>query len=776
MLLQTKHILLVSYVFPPHFGIGGRRWAGHAEYMAKKGFTVHVITARNPFKKKSLWNDKVKNNPNIIIYELPSKYPKSLLNFDSNLFQKISYKFYQFFIPFFVKGNYYDRTAFWKNTMLSKAKEIISTHNINVVICSGGPFGALYYSTLLKNLFPNIYLLCDLRDPWTWAPNWGFPLLAPKRLKHEQNMEREMVIRSNKISVPTTGMLNFLHEKYPQYKNKIVKIPHFFVPEEIQRRPKTTSSKIRLIYYGTVYDGIEMYLEAIASYLGANKNTYTLDMYSETTFKCVDIFKKHKADNVRFFPQISPEKLFNKFENYDYVLLINPSYNINNISTKFHEIIYSCTPIIILSEKGFGPEFLVENNLGIHIETTTLTATLDKISKNELGFKYNSNYDVNEFAIDKVTNILLELITEEVKNKSEAHFPEPISTKKEMLHKDIILTFDYELFLGKESGTVYNCILKPTEHLLHVLDKYSFNKAIFFVDTTYIKRLTESDEPACKTDLNKIKNQLVNIIRNGHYVFPHLHPHWRDAIYDKIINQWRLEKADSFRFHVITEEERDRLFAFSIQFINELMQSADTFYSIDSFRAGGWCLQPFATYKPYFEKYGIKNDFSALRGFSLQGKNIFYDYSNIPLRNIYKFSDMVEIEDKNGAFNEIVISTVNISNISRFLDKVLYKYLWYSNKTSFGDGYSAVDGEASVIRSIHNMEETTKNKPEMASIELMTYFTLKAYKSNLNNNDFMHFISHPKMISQHNLETLSKFLEYAKSKYILNTDYKKMLY
>ncbi|MEO6301966.1 MAG: hypothetical protein ABIP51_02220, partial [Bacteroidia bacterium] len=181
---SSKQILLISYVFPPYYGIGGRRWAKHADGLTKLGYTVHVICAKNPFRKTSLWYDVVKNNPKIIIHQLPAFYPKVLVDFEHNFFQKIAYKFWVSVLPFFTKGSFLDRTIFWKKPMLKEAIKIISRNQITNVICTGGPFGVMHFSTLLKNKFNNLFLINDLRDPWTWGPNWGFPGLSAERMKH----------------------------------------------------------------------------------------------------------------------------------------------------------------------------------------------------------------------------------------------------------------------------------------------------------------------------------------------------------------------------------------------------------------------------------------------------------------------------------------------------------------------------------------------------------------------------------------------------------------
>ena len=51
------------------------------------------------------------------------------------------------------------------------------------------------------------------------------------------------------------------------------------------------------------------------------------------------------------------------------------------------------------------------------------------------------------------------------------------------MQKRILLSFDYELFFGIRSGTVYNTLIVPTNKLLDFMDLYNL-KGNFFVDVT----------------------------------------------------------------------------------------------------------------------------------------------------------------------------------------------------------------------------------------------------------------------------------------------------
>src|SRR6478609_9323839 len=112
------------------------------------------------------------------------------------------------------------------------------------------------------------------------------------------------------------------------------------------------------------------------------------------------------------------------------------------------------------------------------------------------------------------------------------------------MKKSVLLTFDYELFQGTKSGSVKNCLIKPTSRLLPILDQYGA-KSVFFVDMLYVYRLSEIVEgyPKAKADFNLIKHQIMEFANRGHYVFNHLHPHWLDAKYIAEENQWDLSNT-----------------------------------------------------------------------------------------------------------------------------------------------------------------------------------------------------------------------------------------
>ncbi len=341
-----------------------------------------------------------------------------------------------------------------------------------------------------------------------------------------------------------------------------------------------------------------------------------------------------------------------------------------------------------------------------------------------------------------------------------------------MESKQLLLTFDYELFLGAKSGTAEKCIINPTNELLNILCSCKYSKAIFFVDTIYLSKL--ENEKHCENDLALIIAQLVRILKLGHYIFPHLHPHWIDAKYNIENKQWSLNNYSKYRFHNLSECDKFYHFNTSIQIIKNLQKLASIHYPIDSYRAGGFCLQPFEGFKKYFEEFKILNDFSVLKHFKQKTKNeLFYDYSNIPNKNIYNFSNNVNIEDKYGSYTEYTISS--ILQTHTFFTRIFDKYFWVFKNKKYGAGKS-IDISTLELRKQNLPQKifTKTIKRQMVSIELLTNYNIKNHLYTFSKTNYLHFISHPKMFTPHNLKVFSKFLSKVTAQYNIETDYKKM--
>ncbi|MBK9639444.1 MAG: hypothetical protein IPO63_17190 [Bacteroidetes bacterium] len=346
-----------------------------------------------------------------------------------------------------------------------------------------------------------------------------------------------------------------------------------------------------------------------------------------------------------------------------------------------------------------------------------------------------------------------------------------------MSTKNLLITFDYELFLGKRSGRPIDCILQPTQLLLDKLKLYGA-KAVFFVDSTYLTRLKEQGKtnPECLDDLKEIGNQLIEMVKAGHYVEPHIHPHWLDAVYDTTTREFDLSDITRYRFHQLTDTDKKEVFTSSVQILNHIILPHFPNYKVNAFRAGGWSIQPFSDFKQQFIEHGIRYDLTVVNRLYQFSNAQLFDYSDAPKNHVYYFDNRVEEENPNGKFIQIGSSVIPITKNLDLADRIYKKLL---NIFKLDKDYGKGEGQASYP--IEGHQPRSKNginifsrTHEVASFENLSLIKLFVYKKHLNQTNFLHLVSHPKMLGRHNLFIFDQFLKSVYKKDKIETDYIKI--
>lgn len=398
-------LLLISYTFPPYPGIGGRRWAKFAKYLSELGHEIYVISATNNTGSTSLWFDDIANNPSIHIFPISSNYPLILDRSPDNVLKKIKYKFALLFMKLVSKGSPYDKALLWNEKALKLADSLISKHGIKHVIVSSAPFSTSYALLKLKALYPSLKYYVDFRDPWTWGSGYGMKSISASRLRNELDKEKSVIKDSDAIFVPVDVMYDHLITTYPLYKQKIKLLPHAFDEQEIVGQAKDERQKGSIVYYGSLYNGIGDYIESIAREL--ENEDLRIDIYSDTT-RYADLFERHKVLNKRVYyhkPLIGQD-LFSRIKKASFVLFIHPDYGIDNLSTKFYEVIATRTPIIYVGKPGKVSQFIVSNKLGFFIQLSDMKEKIHICFQSNNEFDYNENFDVSVFSFAELSKEL----------------------------------------------------------------------------------------------------------------------------------------------------------------------------------------------------------------------------------------------------------------------------------------------------------------------------------------------------------------------------------
>jgi len=311
------------------------------------------------------------------------------------------------------------------------------------------------------------------------------------------------------------------------------------------------------------------------------------------------------------------------------------------------------------------------------------------------------------------------------------------------MKKNAIITFDYEVFLGRETGTIENSLFKPTRLILNILIKNNA-KAIFFVDATWLLFLKEN----FTVTFELVSEQLKEIVKSGSSVELHLHPQWLQA--HRLGGKIEFKSFENYRLHSLSQDQILALFGKSIELLENI-----TLQKITCFRAGGFCIEPFIQIKNAFETFGIVYDFSVAPGMLLTGGNEYdYDFSHAPCLSYYHFQNNIQIPETGGEYIEIPLSTYHNNPLYRLTNKLLLKL---TNDKIHGDGKGIQEVSNFFWKSFSRRLRYSKT---FLSIDKTSHAFFKfLIKAHFNQSQFIVIISHPKILSKQALHNLSYITE-----------------
>ncbi len=336
--------------------------------------------------------------------------------------------------------------------------------------------------------------------------------------------------------------------------------------------------------------------------------------------------------------------------------------------------------------------------------------------------------------------------------------------------KLLLITFDYELFLGERSGSAQECLISPTDIIMESLKKFDL-KAYFFVDTVYILKLKEEalKHSLVKADLDRITTQLIKIVESGHEIYPHIHPHWMDAIYNSEINQWCLNEKRYYKFSSLPVDCQTDLFERSFQLIRSILNLTNRNQPVDCYRAGGWTIQPFGDFRARFLEHGVKHEFSVVPGKYQFSDAQSFDFRKAPQKDsYYRFDKDACMKDDGGPFTEWTISSVVLNKYERWLNFKINGILKRLGKLPLHKGVAIT----SIINREGDDHTHLGSKRIIASFEGLNPFILRKYFYAISKTDYFHFISHPKLLSSYESKMSEKLFRKLKRKYEIETDFR----
>jgi hypothetical protein len=256
--------------------------------------------------------------------------------------------------------------------------------------------------------------------------------------------------------------------------------------------------------------------------------------------------------------------------------------------------------------------------------------------------------------------------------------------------KAFVLTVDYELFFGVDSGTVENCMIRPTKKLARLLGEYGGKMTVFW-DVLHFVRLQQlaHQVPGLMLDKELIENQIRQLVSEGHDVQMLLHPHWLDAQWDGYRWRFNYQRYALQNLSPVADENDMNTILGCVTIarktIEDLIIPLDSAYQVTTVRVGGHLVEPFGLLREAFLHNNITIDSSVIRKVNSHNSIFPYDFDLVPDALFYRFDLSVMEPIDSGPFWEFPVETIRTPRLTRmWLAQI--KHLGYINPGRYGDG------------------------------------------------------------------------------------------
>ncbi len=333
-----------------------------------------------------------------------------------------------------------------------------------------------------------------------------------------------------------------------------------------------------------------------------------------------------------------------------------------------------------------------------------------------------------------------------------------------MLH--ICITFDYELFLGKNNGTAKEVLFDPTDKLIRMLNEEGVS-ATFFADTCSI---TQHQRYGIGEYVRNFSEQIQTMYKMDQDVQLHIHSHWLESEYKN--EEWIFDsksyRLQSFGFDESVEENVYSIIRSGREYLESTIQKVAPEYRCIAYRAGGFTLQPHQELIKALYKEGIRIDSSIAPMLSSGGANS-YEYTHVIQNVNWNISSDNEwwIDSNNTeALYEIPVATENKNPFCFLLKRIFCPQSIKLNLgTKRGSYINAgnVDSrkKVSVINyiSCYNALSLDAYKAEFLYKQLIRYYK----KHHCNEKDAtIAIIGHPKLVIPEYINNLQSFIQMIK--------------
>ena len=311
----------------------------------------------------------------------------------------------------------------------------------------------------------------------------------------------------------------------------------------------------------------------------------------------------------------------------------------------------------------------------------------------------------------------------------------------------LILSTDYELFFHR-SGSVPKCLLEPGDRLLEFTARHGMQMTIF-VDAGMLRCFDRhaSEYRELAADVRAVREQLQRISAAGHELGLHVHPHWEDT--RLVDGAWDFSDT-RYRLDRFSDDEVADIFASNFALLQELSDAP-----VVSYRAGGFCIEPFDRIAPHLERLGVTIDSSVVPGARLNDAAKGFDFSRLPDTAHWDFEDSPSRPATGGRFCEVAITPLRVGRFF-FWGRLVDRLSGGQRGQQDGDGLAKALGKPEILRRLLGQSRVSELSMDDAKAPLLGH----ALATDPSRRTW-HVMGHPKLLSERSLDHLAAFVDAA---------------
>jgi len=379
---KPSKVLIITYYWPPSGGAGVQRWLKFSKYLPEFGWEPVILTvdpeyAAYPVKDISHIDDI---HENIKVYKTPvtdyfsvykkdkSKIPSAgfAINVNNTLIGKLLR---------FIRGNFFlpDPRRGWNRYAFKKASEIIEAEAIKHVITTSPPHSTQLIGLKLKNRFPDIIWIADLRDPWTdiYYYKQFYPTMISKRI--DSGYERSVLLNADRIITVGESLKKLFSSKVHGIETKTEVITNGYDEDDFTGYNASNPARFTITYVGTLSEiyPVAGFISALRNFRPGEKD-YLLRFVGTVAEKVREQLLSGIPERyLEFVSYVEHNEAIKYMMNSSALLLILPSHKSNKsiITGKLFEYLATGKPVLCLGPvDGDAADIIKRCNSGITVD------------------------------------------------------------------------------------------------------------------------------------------------------------------------------------------------------------------------------------------------------------------------------------------------------------------------------------------------------------------------------------------------------------------------